>query len=308
LLIFQAVFTFLLFASSSEGDEDTPITLTIRGGTNVTFSPSWEYLDQVLLPALERFGIKGVERRVGWRGWSHGRSEVGDVWIKFRPVKRGTALKAPEEDVFETPGRVEKINISLVVPKEIRTLLLDALKLELELVFPGIKTQVIVDEDSRHMSRIYVLLVAQTANGHHLGQDCLYSRSIKGKLLHQLATEVSQKVVDELDAEVRKCMCVDEHLQDQLVVFQALAGGRSYIGYGEDKDGKERMDRDDEPFGVGDMHAKTARWVVSQLLPEVKWRENGRACEGVGWKCEKSLEEELESLSLAEASTSSKKV
>jgi len=37
------------------------------------------------------------------------------------------------------------------------------------------------------------------------------------------------------------------------------------------------------PFGDGSMHTKTARWVVSQMLPEVRWYDDGRICEGVGW-------------------------
>src|SRR4051812_6006873 len=58
LLIFQAVLPFLLFASSADG-EARPIPVEIHGGTNVSFSLSYEYLDQVLLPALHTdFGIR----------------------------------------------------------------------------------------------------------------------------------------------------------------------------------------------------------------------------------------------------------
>ena len=49
LLVFQALLPFLLFAG---GENGSPVTATIQGGTNVSFSPSFEYLDQVLLPSL----------------------------------------------------------------------------------------------------------------------------------------------------------------------------------------------------------------------------------------------------------------
>ncbi len=70
MLIFQALLPFLLLAGDSGADE--PILLEISGGTNVSFSLSYEYLDQVLLPSLETwFGIR-VERVLVSRGWSTG--------------------------------------------------------------------------------------------------------------------------------------------------------------------------------------------------------------------------------------------
>ena len=54
LLVFQAILPFLLFAGNEKG---SPITASIHGGTNVSFSLSFEYLDQVLLPALDRKSV-----------------------------------------------------------------------------------------------------------------------------------------------------------------------------------------------------------------------------------------------------------
>ncbi|KAJ8121055.1 hypothetical protein ONZ43_g2397 [Nemania bipapillata] len=90
LLIFQAVFPYLLFSGNEKGD---PIELEIHGSTNPSFSPSYEYLDQVLLPTLqERFGV-AVERRLKKRAWTIGPLTNGTIWLKFQPIPPGQTLK-----------------------------------------------------------------------------------------------------------------------------------------------------------------------------------------------------------------------
>ena len=68
----------------------------------------------------------------------------------------------------------------------------------------------------------------------------------------------------------------------------------------ESADLDEIFDRTDEPFGNGSLHTRSAKWVVSQLLPQVKWLDKGRVCEGVGWTCRPSspLESSLNDLAL----------
>ena len=65
---------------------------------------------------------------------------------------------------------------------------------------------------------------------------------------------------------------MDEHMRDQLVIFQALAKGRSEVFPGADGDGEER-----EPS----LHARTAEWVSKQILG-VKFDSEG-SCEGVAY-------------------------
>ena len=56
---------------------------------------------------------------------------------------------------------------------------------------------------------------------------------------------------------------MDEHLQDQLVVFQALADGESHVLGGE-----------------ASLHTRTAQWVVETILgPRF---EHGK-CQGIGF-------------------------
>jgi RNA 3'-terminal phosphate cyclase (ATP) len=280
LLVFQSIFPFLLFA----GDEKaSPITLTIQGGTNVSWSLSYEYLDQVLLPALENFGIK-VNRKLEYRGWSHGTPQTGSIKFQFAGLPPGTALRAPEWP--KDRGTVLKIDISIIVPGYLKVPLKTALLFETNLVFPGVEVNFIVVDESGHKARMSTLLVAHTSTGLRFGRDWLYDRKSKDKSEDEISTEIAQKVVDELDAELRKGGLVDEYLQDQLVIFQALSEGCSSIPGSSDAlmSERERVDRTEVPFGDGSPHTTTARWVASQLLPCAKWIDNGRICEGVGWR------------------------
>ncbi|RYP07205.1 hypothetical protein DL764_002651 [Monosporascus ibericus] len=318
LLVFQAVFPFLLFAGGPEGEDE--IELEIRGGTNVSFSPSYEYLDQVMLPTLEdRFGI-AAERRLLSRYWSLGptSSSSGAIWLKFRPLKPGQTLKpkpkptdgshaASREEEEGASFEIRQIDASILVPHAVRAPLERALVRDLGARFPGAEIRFVVDGDSGHEARLYALVVARSAGGLRWGRDWLYDRSAKKKTPDKLAAEISRKVCDDLHAEVagRKGV-VDGFLQDQLVIFQALAEGRTSFPRRHSSrpneasaDGDEiadlersvgsleleglvRRDKAHEPFGDGSLHARTARWVASELLPAVRWFDGGSICDGAG--------------------------
>lgn len=280
LLVFQAILPFLAFSGSNQ---NSPITLHIQGGTNVSWSPSYEYLDQVLLPSLERFGIE-IERKLHYRGWSFGTPEVGEVSLKLIPLRPGHTLKTPNWPLQR--GEVSKIDITIIVPQNLLQHMKDALLSEIDKVFKGVEANLFLVEDSKHKARFYTLLVAHTTTGLRFGRDWLYDKKTKDKTEDKLSAEISQRVVNELDKELQKGGVIDRYLQDQLVVFQALAEGKSSIPSSFDAlaSDRERVDRTDEPFGDGSLHTTTARWVTSELLPKAKWIDKGRVCEGVGYK------------------------
>jgi len=292
LLVFQSILPVLLFAGDEKG---TPITLTIQGGTNGRFTLSYEYLDQVLLPSLERFGIH-VDRKLERRGWAQGPNQIGSVKFEFLPLPLGTSLKTPKWPTNR--GTVTKIDISILAPLRNQQALQECLTFETGLVFPNIKITFLLVEESGHDSRIYTLLVAHTSSGLRFGRDWLYDKTTRNKTPDILATEIAQYVVDQLDAEIQKGGVVDEYLQDQLVIFQALAEGSSSIPGSREalESNKTKADFSERPFGEGSLHTTTARWVTSQLLPDAKWIDNGRICEGIGWRLHAPAVSSIESL------------
>ncbi|KAH8662248.1 RNA 3'-terminal phosphate cyclase domain-containing protein [Xylariales sp. PMI_506] len=332
LLIFQAVFPYLLFAHGGDDGASTFIDLEIQGGTNVAFSLSWDYLDQVLLPVLEdRFGIR-VERTLVARGWSTGHPlGKGIVRLRFQPLGPGQTLKLAEQEAAggnssdgegsragdgkegaEGPFKLAQIDATILAPWALHAPLQQALARDLDVLFPDVPVAFPTVEDSGHDARMYVLLVArseltttkkqQQKSAPRWGRDWLYDLSRKNKSPVQLAEQISRRVCKDLYGEVvlqrQNGTAVDEFMQDQLVVFQALAEGRTCFLRGDDsrRDGVEpeqqsledrdprrlKKDKVDKPFGEGSTHTTTARWVTAELLPGVKWFNKGAICEGIG--------------------------
>ncbi|KAI1091382.1 EPT/RTPC-like protein [Rostrohypoxylon terebratum] len=305
LLIFQAIFPFLLFAGKESGE---PIELEIHGGTNVSYSLSYEYLDQVLLPTLhDQFGIV-VERQLRTRGWAKGPQSRGCIKLNFQPLSPGQSLKLLgkwDKTLGAEDFRLKRIDISILVPGSLRESLEKFIADSLAKIFPGVDTNFIFFEDSGHATRLYTLLVAHSETGLRWAHDYLYNRACKKKAPETLCAEMSRKVCEGLLEEVILRGVVDQHLQDQLVVFQALADGRTSFHRGNkpvDGDAEIRMptnfgdinnsledltlqnkmrkDKTDEPFGEGSMHTTTARWVASEMLPAVQWFNKGTICDG----------------------------
>jgi len=233
----------------------------------------------VLLPTLERFGIY-VERQLKVRGWSHGPLKLGHAEFKIHPTPLGQSLKVPNWPTER--GSVKEIDISILVLETLQEPLETSLATHIKQRFPEAKINIVLRENTH---RIYTLLVAHTSTGLRFGRDWLYDRKTKDRTPEDISADIAEKVVEDLNAEFEKGGLVDEYLQDQLVIFQALADGRSTIlGHELSPDLKSRPDRTDEPFGDGSKHTTTARWVANQMLPHLKWYDNGQTCEGVGWK------------------------
>ena len=126
----------------------------------------------------------------------------------------------------------------------------------------------------------------------------------KVKSEEAFVTKLSRQVCRSLFDETSLGGRVDEHLQDQIICFQALAQGRSSLprrlqppesgsesepqedavvdGLAIDQ-GQMRMERVREPFGHGTLHAQTARWVAAEMLPNVKFFLKGDVVEGAGF-------------------------
>ena len=267
-LVLQAILPYILFSCASISSNSAlsakpaPVRLTIEGGTNVDASLSYEYAEQVLFPILhEKLGVGPIKMTLQRRGWSMGRADVGSVIFEITPIKPKQGLRAFS---LADRGVVAKIHVSLLAYSlETRASIRDIVVEEILKRHPDVEILFAVDEDSRNSKRLYLLLVAETCNGYRLGRDWLFDEKIKEKSLDQTLHRLVTKVVRDLEHELAHGGCVDEHLQDQLVVFQALADGESHVLGGE-----------------ASLHTRTAQWVVETILgPRF---EHGK-CQGIGF-------------------------
>jgi RNA 3'-terminal phosphate cyclase (ATP) len=118
-------------------------------------------------------------------------------------------------------------------------------------------------EDSKHDKRYYLIIVATLPSSstetsapktYKLGRDWLYDRKVRSP--EQTATELADRVSHDLYTEWSSGAYVDEHMRDQLVVFQALAKGESQVFAGRTITGEKRETS---------LHARTAEWVVEKM-------------------------------------------
>ena len=267
-LVLQAILPYLLFSgSTSEGEiEGVPLRITIEGGTNVTNSPSIEYVSQVLLPLLSaKLGILPIKIILHKRGWSTGRNEVGSVTFEVTPSSPGSTISAVS---CKERGELMKVHVSILAPGAVaRNIIRDKVTTHLLACYPEVEILFPVEEDSCSEKRLYLLLVAETCNAYRLGCDWLFDITSRGSTMDQRCEKLVTKVVKGLKQELKNGGCVDEYMQDQLVVFQALAAGKAEIDDGKGKDAT--------------LHTKTARWVAERTL-DVKFNDEGE-CEGVGF-------------------------
>ncbi|KAK2882468.1 hypothetical protein FQN49_000329 [Arthroderma sp. PD_2] len=134
-LIFQALYPYLLFAGSALDTQEPlkEIQLHITGGTNVSFSPSYDYISQVLIPNFAKLGFPSLSIKLKKRGWASGRwTELGAVSFAISPLSVNGTTKS---DTISSPshdsGRAQAETAPVIFPS-----------IDLEVFDKGIITQI----------------------------------------------------------------------------------------------------------------------------------------------------------------------
>ncbi|MCJ1483357.1 hypothetical protein MMC06_003524 [Schaereria dolodes] len=274
-LVLQAILPYVLFSMPSSREaasslfdgksRPVPIRLTIEGGTNAFHSLSYEYASQVLFPMLHlKLDIPLIKMTLHHRGWSMGRANIGSVTFDITPRAYESPLPAFS---FILRGDICKFHVSILAPTvAARGRIREKVTEQLLTRYPKGEIHFPVDEDSKHIKRLYLLIVAETSNSYRLGRDWLFDEKIKLNAIEESIDRLVSRVVSELKQELAHGGCVDEYMQDQLVIFQALAEGSSVVDYGQGK--------------TASLHTQTARWVVESILG-VKF--DGERCFGTGF-------------------------
>ncbi|KAJ5360312.1 RNA 3'-terminal phosphate cyclase/enolpyruvate transferase alpha/beta [Penicillium concentricum] len=110
-LVFQALYPYLLYAGSQA---TAPfIKVNITGGTNVTLSPSYDYVAQVIVPNFVKLGLPPLSIILQKRGWSTGPVELGAVTFlihtlasEHNPIDENQPKGSPEKDRNQTAERL----------------------------------------------------------------------------------------------------------------------------------------------------------------------------------------------------------
>lgn len=252
-LILQCILPYLLFvpqmpststltasapAPSNAHPTAASTQLTLRGGTNVSKAMSVDYMQHVFLPMLHKLsggaasGLPDIHLAILQRGWAGSASQLGEVeFVISRPDQPATGDQLLRLQNFNATGRGDITRVSVVIVAhgaQTRETLFRSVCAELAALLDAqIPIDLLVDEESHDIRRLYVLLVAHTSAGYRLGRDFLGTgRRPRGEAeADRITREAARTVAWGLGREIARGGCVDQFLADQLVVFQALAKG-----------------------------------------------------------------------------------
>jgi RNA 3'-phosphate cyclase len=192
----------------------TPLTLELIGGTDVQWSPTFDYFDAIVRKAYEAIGIKftasALRRGYYPRGGGRAIASV-EVCESLRPLRLTNPPKV---------GTVDLVSRCAMLPRHVaeRQLLSAAAVLEEKGLSIGVRVVAEEPADSPGSS----VLVASSGETFFLGSDEL---GAKGRPSEQVGRAAAERFVEYALAGA----CVDDNLVDMLAPLLSLASGPSAL-------------------------------------------------------------------------------
>ncbi|KAG7344374.1 RNA 3'-phosphate cyclase [Nitzschia inconspicua] len=248
-LLLQAVLPFALFSN-----QQAEYKLILKGGTNATMAPPIDYFERVFLPTLLKqtnLPENCIQANVITRGFYP--KGGGHVEVTVRPPVYNNDSGKPwtlSSIQLTERGVITEIVIRAfaagTLHASVAKRLATVAKTQLENNFATSNTKIIISTDLSYYPNAVgggcgLLLVAKTSNGNLLGASGIGSPKVP---LEDTARQATAEMIDIL----RSGACVDDYLQDQLVLYMALAQGTSEV----------------ITDGVT-LHTRTAIWLAEQL-------------------------------------------
>jgi RNA 3'-terminal phosphate cyclase (ATP) len=195
-LLIQCLLPALVFA-------DSPATLIVRGGTDVRWSPTIDYLLRVVLPAFGEFAVRSTlscERR----GY-HPRGG-GIAVLKTVPGKLQRVDLSPSKF-----GSVDGISHSSNLPEHVARRQAEAAREILK--GAGYRAKIGCEATNLPSTGSGITLWSGRKGASALGERGLPAEKVGAMAAEEMVAELGSKAA------------VDRHLSDQLVPYLALAGG-----------------------------------------------------------------------------------
>ena len=267
-LLMQTVLPFALFRGCKEdGGDDGLLKFSLKGGTDVASAPPLDYIRYIFFPVLCNFGMAELKHSIDLSLVTRGfyPRGGGEVHITIRRLSSNSLLLPPIR--LTERGNIVGITIHAFAsgkcPLSIAQKLASTVQkmissnprfnaIPISIEVNGETTQ--TDPFARDLKKFRtsgsgcgVLITAKTDTGCVLGGSATGSPKVQ---LEETARLATQEVIEAMDSGG----CVDKYLQDQLIIYMALAGGVSEI-----------------LCDSLTMHTKTAIWLASKILPSVRF-------------------------------------
>ncbi|CAG0924673.1 unnamed protein product, partial [Notodromas monacha] len=216
-LLIQVSLPLLLFASPPGSKS----RMTLGGGTNAAFAPQIDYMTHVFAPVAKKFGVN-FDIRVERRGYYPRGGGLVSVEVPSIPV-----LKCVNLTDMGSVLRIRGMSfVAGALPLKAAHEIADYATRALRRHFPP---DVPIDiHRYKEAPRFAVgtgsgiTLYAETSTGMTFGGSCLGDRSKRNNVIGEEAAE-------ELTEAFLAKACLDKWAQDQVILFMALARGKSVI-------------------------------------------------------------------------------
>jgi RNA 3'-phosphate cyclase len=195
--------------------EDTVHLRVSKGGTDVSNSPTINYVRLVLLPTLRRMGIDAALTVHKYGYYPKG---MGEVTIVVKPCKSLKPLRL--EDFGKTRGMKGVSVCTFLAERRVAERQAEAANNCLEDRGYAADIQIINDNSNPLQKGSSLVLWAETDTGAILGADAIGE-------LRKTSETVGREAAEKLIAEISAKPTVDVHLADMLVPYVAFAEGSS---------------------------------------------------------------------------------
>ncbi|OAD58762.1 RNA 3'-terminal phosphate cyclase, partial [Eufriesea mexicana] len=254
-----------------------PVTLILKGGTNVPMGPHIEYLTEVLRPLLNKFGAD-FNFEVRKRGYYP--KGGGSILLSIKPVHILKAITLTEPGIPReilgwayVAGAVH-IREAYKMANDAKSVLIKGLNKH-NIPLPSINIEEYKEDESQAIGNGFgINLVCTTTSGCILGGSGLGSE-------RQKEVPAGIQAANEILDTILAGSCVDAHAQDQLIILMALAKGTSKINLGN----KNLTSHTKTAIEITDM-------ILNQFNVHFKFSENKNGsdilysleCEGNGYE------------------------
>ena len=183
-----------------------PITLRVIGGTDVKWSPSWDYFKHVFLPLMKKMGLP-VSAHLIRRGYYP--KGGGEVMLTIQPCKDIQPLQLDKKQEFTTvEGIINIANLPEHVSKRMKHAAMKTL------LKKNLETALKIEKATSLSTGTGMTVWTQTRSA-ILGATVLGERGLP-------AEKIGEKAATELIREIESGATLDTHAFDQILPYMAL--------------------------------------------------------------------------------------
>ncbi len=189
------------------GFAESPVNITIRGGTDVRWSPPVDYLQHVTLPVLKSIGYD-AKLDIIRRG--HYPRGGGIVKVKISPVGK---LKPVALENLKI-GKIKGISHAVKLPEHVALRQADSAQKILEA--NGFDVEIKVEHSDNALGPGSGIVLWNDGNT-PVGGSAIGERGLR-------AEKVGEKAAEELLYHISREAAVDKYMGDQIIPYMAIAG------------------------------------------------------------------------------------